>query len=422
MLKDLNNLVEELNQTNSNNDKKEVLEKYPQCQDLLYYIYSPFTQFNVTSKNLKKRMDLAEDTNLDIISLLKQLNNLEITGHKALAVTNGFIVRNSEYKELIYKIIDKNLKTRTDIRTINKVFPGLIPEFHVALANKYEDQAHKIDFENDDWYASRKLDGVRVLARVENGKITLFSRAGKEFWTLSVIQDEISRNLFILDNFVLDGELCIVDENGNEDFSSIIKEIRRKDHIIENPKYKVFDILTLKEFDNQKGDTPLNERINRVSFQGFDFIESIEHIKIESTAHLQQMTDNAVDSGWEGLIIRKDVGYEGKRSNDLLKVKKMHDAEYTIKDVVMGPLRYIKNGKDVEEEMLSAVLIEHKGNIVRVGSGFSIPDRQYYYQHPEEIIGKEATIKFFEESTDQNGNKSLRFPIVKHIYKQGRDV
>lgn len=422
MLEDLNNLVEELNQSNSNNDKKEVLEKYPQCQDLLYYIYSPFTQFNVTSKNLKKRMDLAEDTNLDIISLLKQLNNLEITGHKALAVTNGFIVRNSEYKELIYKIIDKNLKTRTDLKTINKVFPNLIPEFNVALANKYEDQAHKIDFENDDWYASRKLDGIRVITRIENGKIKFFSRKGKEFYTLDTIKNEISNNSFILDNLVLDGELCIVDEEGNEDFTSIVKEIRRKDHTIENPKYKVFDILTLEEFDSKESTTKLTERINRVSFQGFEFIESVEHTKVDSAGHLQQMADNAVESGWEGLIIRKDVGYEGKRSNNLLKVKKMHDAEYIIKDVIFSPIRYILNGKDVEEEMLSAVVIEHKDNRVQVGSGFSIADRQYYYQHPEEIIGKEATIKYFEESTDSNGNKSLRFPIVKHIFKQGRDV
>lgn len=422
MLEDLNNLVEELNNSNSNNDKKEVLEKYPQCQDLLYYIYSPFTQFNVTSKNLKKRMDLAQDTNLDIISLLKQLNNLEITGHKALATVNGFIVRNSEYKELIYKIIDKNLKTRTDLKTINKVFPNLIPEFNVALANKYEDQAHKIDFENDDWYASRKLDGIRVATRIENGKITFFSRKGKEFNTLSTIENEISRNLFILDNFVLDGEMCIVDEEGNEDFTSIVKEIRRKDHTIENPKYKVFDILTLEEFDNKESAAKLTERVNRISFKGFKFIESVEHTKIESAGHLQIMTDNAVDSGWEGLIIRKDVGYEGKRSNNLLKVKKMHDAEYIIKDVIFSSIRYIKDGKDTEEEMLSAVVIEHKGNRVQVGSGFSIADRQYYYQKPEEIIGKEATIKYFEESTDSNGKKSLRFPIVKHIYKERRDV
>lgn len=422
MLKDLSNLVEKLNNSNSNNDKKEVLSHYPQCKEILSYIYSPFTQFNVTSKNLKKRKDLVERADIELIQLLDKLNNLEITGHKAISVVNGFIEENKEYEELIYKIIDKNLKTRTDAKTINKVWPGLIKTFDVALANKYEDQVHKVDFEKDKWLASRKLDGVRVVTRIENGKILFLSRKGKEFWTLDTIKSEIISHLDRFSNIVLDGEMCIVDEEGNEDFASIIKEIRRKDHIIEKPKYKVFDVLTLEEFDNKKGTIPLSERVDRLDFQGLNFIDSVEHIKIDSVSHLQKMTDSAVENGWEGLIIRKDIGYEGKRSNNLLKVKKMHDAEYTIKDVVFGPIRYIKDGKDVEEEMLSAVVIEHKDNRVQVGSGFTISDRQYYYQSPGEIIGKEATIKYFEESTDKDGKKSLRFPIVKHIFNEKRDV
>lgn len=421
MLKDLKNLIDDLNESNSVLEKKEVLKKYPQCKEILTLVHSSFTQFNVTSKNLKKRQDLIEDTDIDLISLLNRLNSLEITGHKAISVVNGFIQKNKEYEDTIYRIIDKNLKTRTDAKIINQVWPGLVPQFNVALANKYEDQASKIDFNVDTFYSSRKLDGIRCLTRYEKGKVTFFSRAGKEFYTLEKIKDDIISNIPLDYDFVLDGELCIVDEDGNEDFTSIVKEIRRKDHTIENPKYKIFDILTLEEFDSGVSKTSFSDRLKRLDINT-PYCETVEQIKIESTAHLQKMTDDAVDAGWEGLIIRKDVEYKGKRSNDLLKVKKMHDAEYTIKDVVFGPIRYIKNGKDIEEEMLSSVIIEHRGNQVNVGSGFSIPDRQYYFSHPEEIVGKEATIKFFEESTDKDGNYSLRFPIVKHIFNGRRDV
>jgi DNA ligase 1 len=34
--------------------------------------------------------------------------------------------------------------------------------------------------------------------------------------------------------------------------------------------------------------------------------------------------------GWEGIMLRKDIGYEGKRSKNLLKVKKFYDAEYEV--------------------------------------------------------------------------------------------
>lgn len=171
MLKDLQSLVNELNESNSNLDKKKVLEKYPQCKELLRYVYSPFTQFNVTSKNLKKRTDLVEETNLNIIELLDQLNNRDITGHKALSVVNGFIQKNEEYRDLIYNIIDKNLKTRTDTKTINSVFPGTVEEFNVQLADSFDKNQKRVDL-SDTWYASRKLDGClyyNTLIEFEDG-------------------------------------------------------------------------------------------------------------------------------------------------------------------------------------------------------------------------------------------------------------
>ena len=35
-------------------------------------------------------------------------------------------------------------------------------------------------------------------------------------------------------DFVLDGEICLIDEFGNDDFQGIMKEIKRKDHTIQN--------------------------------------------------------------------------------------------------------------------------------------------------------------------------------------------
>ena len=133
------------------------------------------------------------------------------------------------------------------------------------------------------------------------------------------------------------------------------------------------------------------------------------------------MVADATNLGYEGIMIRKDVGYEGKRSKNLLKVKKMHDAEYVVVDVENGTHRVIENGREVEEEMLRAVMVEHKGNRVRVGSGFSIDQRRFYYQNPDEILGKTITVQYFEETTDQHGDHSLRFPVIKVVHGQKRE-
>ena len=120
-------------------------------------------------------------------------------------------------------------------------------------------------------------------------------------------------------------------------------------------------------------------------------------------------------------MLRKDDIYKGKRSNDILKVKTFHDDEYKVKDIMFGLLRYVKEGVEVEEEMLSGVLIEHKGNSVRVGSGFSIEQRQHYFINPNDIIGKEITVQYFEESQNQNGEYSLRFTVGKVIHENKRE-
>ena len=91
--------------------------------------------------------------------------------------------------------------------------------------------------------------------------VTFFSRSGKEFLTLGKLENEISKD--IPGDFILDGEICMVDKDGNEDFQGIMKQIRKKDHQIENPKFFVFDYLTLEEFDNKTGTTPLTERLKK---------------------------------------------------------------------------------------------------------------------------------------------------------------
>ena len=65
------------------------------------------------------------------------------------------------------------------------------------------------------------------------------------------------------------------------------------------------------------------------------------------------------------------------------------------------------------------VYIEHKGHKVAVGSGFSQEQRLKYTQEP--IVGKTITVQYFEETKNDKGGISLRFPTVKHIYENERD-
>ena len=127
----------------------------------------------------------------------------------------------------------------------------------------------------------------------------------------------------------------------------------------------------------------------------------------------------AGDNNWEGSMLRKDVAYEGKRTKNLLKVKKFREAENTVIGVDYGPMSVVRNGKEAQETMLSQVWIKHKGYEVKVGSGFSQEQRIKYMTEP--IIGKTITVQYFEETKNDKGGISLRFPTVKHIYENERD-
>ena len=222
---------------------------------------------------------------------------------------------------------------------------------------------------------------------------------------------------------VFDGEVCVVDENGNEDFQGIIKEIKRKDHTIEKPFYYIFDLFTSKDFADKESITTISERLEtaRAYVMNDDYIGVLKQILADDMV-METMMEKSKREGWEGLMLRKDTTYKGKRSNDVLKVKKFFDDEYVVVDLENDTHRVIVDGTEVEEVMLKNVIIEHKGNRVQVGSGFNHEQRRYYFQNPNQILGKQITVQYFEETTNMNGTHSLRFPVIKAVYETPIDI
>ena len=418
---ELTNFIKAMRATSSSTDKVKIIkESSSYIHSILEYTYNPFKQYYVTSKTCIKNKDkINKDQNLTLFELLDKLTNREVTGHDAIALINGFA--KGSFDPYIYKIIDKNLDIRAGDKVINKAVPGLIPTFSVALAKEYEG---KCDW-NDGWYASRKLDGVRCLAVVnENGECTLYSRMGKELTTLNKVKEAIEKTGII--NYVFDGEICLMDEDGNENFQGVMKELRRKDHQIKNPVFMVFDMIHKPEFDKQKGDTLLSERLLilrdwlRGRFIDPNILRYVDQYTITGDEHFSNWNKMSADKGWEGFMLRKETGYEGKRTKNLLKVKKFFDAEYKVIDFDIDDHEIVVNGRSETVPMLSQVWIKHKGHKVKVGSGWTQDQRLQYMDGS--IVGKTITVQYFEETKNDKGGISLRFPTVKIVHGDKREV
>ena len=408
---DLQRMVDELKATSSVNSKKDILAAYPQNKDILFYVHNSFFNFYVTSDNIKKQEKtlLASGPNLfstnpasssrtgntyaTIFDLLDALNERKATGLQAIRDILIFIKKNVQYRELIFNIIDRDLKCRIDAKLINKVYPKLIPSFSVALANNYWDIADSIDFTKENWFASHKIDGCRLITMIdENGDIKCLSRNGKELLTLERIKEEIRELFPKLRNYVFDGEICIVDDEGIEHFSEVMKQVTRKNHTITFPRYKIFDLLHYDEFEPGESTVDLAkrfERWNHITENGkitSNILTFLPQIPIQNKEHFEELFAEAQKKNWEGLILRKNTIYKGKRSNDLLKVKAFFDAEYEVIRSENGPFQVIVDGKELTENMMTRVFIKHRGYEVGVGSGFTLEERRDFYKHPKHIV------------------------------------
>lgn len=439
--------VTELRNTNSRILKEEILAKYWKeererinkyptnntIETLFHYVYDYDKQYYVTSANVLKKNLIQEGVFVGkkyslIWDLLDDLSNRVITGHNAIIAVQQFLKQETKScQELILNIIDKDLKCGLSEVTINKVCENIIKTYDVALASKFDPKKHTLD---SNWVIERKLDGARCNVINKDGIIKCYSRQGKEITTLGRLVDELQGKL--PDNTVLDGEICLVDENGLESFQSIMKEIKRKDHTIQNPLLLVFDMLTLEEFENKKSTTKYTDRVERLkewyNLQNWNTSNKVaKHLSIVnyerySPEVLERWNQRVKEYNWEGLMFRKDVGYEGKRSQNLLKYKMFMDEEFKVLGVEEGDAQEVINGVAHKIKCVGSLVIEYKGNKVNVGTGLSLEQRKRWYAHPEEIVGSTITVKFFEPTQNQDGSWSLRFPVLKAVYKGDRDI
>lgn len=428
LLDEVEKMVHEMNQTNKTNLKKSILEKYSHLKQIIKYIYDPDIVYGITSKNYlkwedndkKKKREILGPI-IDIYKLLDALAERKITGDRAALEIYHFINHYRVYKRTFLNILDKSLKIRLSKTTISDVFPKLFSTFEPVLANKFKQKI--LDKTTEDWYISRKLDGVRCLIMINktNKKVSTHSRTGKKFTTLKVLEKSLLDNIDDFPtNVVLDGEVVVENEEGQESFKGLMIQIKKKNYSIPNPQYRVFDMITAEAFVGRKQSETLSKRNEKIVeiFKGgrIKHVRALKQHKF-TEAKFEKMKKRASEKNWEGLMIRRDTIYKGRRTNDLLKYKTFHDDEFKVVAIEEGIKDMLnkQTGQMETKKIMAAVYINY--NNTKVGSGFSDKERLYFIKNPQEIIGKIITVQYFEKTED-----SLRFPTFKVLHGKKRDT
>ena len=432
LLEKLNNLVNLINSTNSQKEKFNILNSNKEDEDIKYLFkqcYDPDIKFGISKKSLEDQILIPENSNNYIASTFKDLieyiKSEKEYNKKLYSIQIYKNNMNNKYDSLIDNFFNKNLELNLNIKQINKVY-NFIEENPVALAERYIDQDYS------DYFIQRKLDGVRVLTYILYNKSTqsisiLFkSRSNKEYHTLDNLKEEIlylyKNSSFYGENILLDGEVCIF-HNNKEDWNSIVSEIKRKDHIIENPKYILFDLLLEEEYKLNNKSRIYSERYDSLK----DFLKNSEKLElIEQYSYSKSQFDSLVDKYlksnlWEGLILRKNSIYESGRNKSIIKYKLFQDQEYQVESLLYGEKHILINGVRKKVKLVKALQIIHKSQKVQVGSGLSDAQRIHFYNHPEDILNKYILVQYKQESKNENNLPSLQFPVLKAIIGDKRD-
>ncbi len=127
------------------------------------------------------------------------------------------------------------------------------------------------------------------------------------------------------------------------------------------------------------------------------------------------LLDRMVAEDKEGLMLNTDVPYYRTRHRGILKVKQF----YTMDLPVIGA----EEGSGRLSGTLGALMLEYKGNEVRVGSGFSAEQRRAYWQNRENLPMCMCEVKYKEISCDKNtGLESLQFPVFVRLREDKTDI
>ena len=263
------------------------------------------------------------------------------------------------------------------------------------LAKDWNDYADKVEFPV---YTQPKLDGIRCIATKDGLK----SRTGKDIVSVPHIFESLRPFFEEYPDVVLDGELYC--DKFDNDFNAICHHVRRTnvtEESLEKAKvieYHVYDVVdsTMKFSD-------------RKNFIIYSFVQAgvggnvipVETELVTDKETLDKLYCVWLHLGYEGQMIRLNEPYENKRSKTLLKRKDFQDAEYTIlgwKEGIgnrAGTIGHLNFETDDGVTFKSNV----KGNFEYVAD---------LLKQGDSLIGKEATIKFFQLTPDG----VPRFPYV----------
>jgi DNA ligase-1 len=269
----------------------------------------------------------------------------------------------------------------SNIKDIDKV-----TFFKPMLAHKIEDYLDNI---KPPFYSQPKLDGIRCIIKA-NG---MWSRTGKKIISTPHIFNVLKPLFNTNPDLILDGELY-ADKLAN-DFNKICSLVKKTkpsfvdlQESAEKIEYHVYDIPSINDKFSKR-----IEILDELLGSYHQSVKVVTTTLIDDMSMVETHFNEYIQGGYEGQMIRLDEHYENKRSKYLLKHKTFIDEEYTIID--------IEEGIGNKTGMVGAFVFEAgNGKTFKASPKFNWDECKEMWLNKNELIGKQATVKYFNLTPD----------------------
>ena len=402
-------------------EKERLIECNKECEDfkeLLLFLFDNSITTGLDIKKVNKQTNSCDyyefiNSFAQLLDYVKEHNTGRDYDINTIQHTACLFSDNEQIVDFIYEVVTKSLRLGIDAKTINKVFGyEFIPTFDVQLGTPIEDVKLNGD---EEIFISQKLNGTRCVY----WRGDLWTRSGKKYTGCQHIINDIERlcreDFCINPNeVVFDGELVLKScgLSDSEAFQKGTGIANSKNETKEELEYVIFDTMSSVEFEQKKCNRKygarrsslenLPETFKRLGLTNIRivpfFYRGYNHEKIWEYLDYTEVND------MEGVIVNLDTPYEFKRTKSLIKVKKFFDIDLECIRIEQGEKGKYKN-------TLGAIVCKYKDGEVKVGSGFTEELRNYYWNNPDDIIGKIVSVKYKEATKNKNGTESLQFPV-----------
>jgi len=353
------------------------------------------------------------------MDLLDDLNDRKMTGSRARGAVEGSISAFDDLgKKWAERLLWRNLRCGVSATTINKIWPGSVVPFAVALAESLTTEGVNGDFRITDpvSYPVRveaKLDGLRCIAVKHRGEVSMFTRSGTPIETLPRIKAAIEA--LKADDFVLDGEAMAASW---EDSASVMMSSKSKKDDSEM-LYHIFDCVGFEDWQTQKSETHYRARLLDISMivgdvQGTPF-RYVKSTLATNETELRDFYAQCLDEGYEGVMLKDMTApYRWKRSDAILKMKPVATEE----GAVVGWYEAKESTKRAGQ-FGGFVILTPNGVTTRVGGGYSDEVKSKIFSDgPDTYIGR---ITECEHQPPFTPDGKMRFPVFSR-FRDAADV